>query len=634
VPTHTVKGACPLDCQDTCAWVAHVADGRVVRLTGAQEHPFTRGALCAKVNFYHERTYDPDRLLYPLRRSGPKGSGQFRRVSWDEALDEIAARFLEIAGEWGPEALLPHQYAGNMGALQRFSLLRLFNRLGASRTSGGLCAAAGAAGLTEVGSYLPYDPEDMAHARLILLWASNPLTSGHHSWHFIQEARRQGARVIAIDPRRTRTAAQCDAHLAVRPGTDGALALAIGHVILAEGLGRPENVEGLETYRLTVADWTPERAAAVTGVPAETIRELAREYAAAHPAAIKCGVTFQEHSGGAETLMAIAALPALCGHWALQGGGLHYVTSPAQYGDRVAGNALNPSARRLPLGALGAVLTDTSLAPPVRGLMIWGTNPLATQPDSAAVRRGLLREDLFTVVLEHYMTDTARLADLVLPSTTQLEHFDVLGSWGHLYFTANLPAIEPLGESRPHFWVLTELSRRLGLPEESAEAMAQEFLGEVSLAELKERGWVKAPRPFEVPRVRLDFTPRLMPEPPAEFPLVLISPKAHHTLNSSFINQPRHRKSEGFPSVEMHPDDAAAWALQDGALVRIVNRQGEVQAYLKVSGEICAGAVAMPGRWWGSLMPGGNGVNLLTAGRLTEKGGQPVYNECFVQVTE
>jgi anaerobic selenocysteine-containing dehydrogenase len=464
-------------------------------------------------------------------------------------------------------------------------------------------------------------------------------------WRFVTEARKaRGARVVVIDPRRTRTARAADLHLPVRIGSDVPLALAMGHVILAEGLEDTAflaaHATGLDAYRATVAEWTPERAAARVGIDAEAIRELAREFAAARPAAIKIGVNVSANAGGSALVQAVAALTVLAGHWALPGGGLHAEAGPRLDLNRAAGTHLagthlaGGETRRLAMGALGETLTDPGLDPPIRALFVWGTNPAVVLPDAERVRRGLAREDLFTVVVEHFLTDTALYADYVLPSTTQLEHFDVVGSWGHHYVSVNLPAVEPRGESRSHAWIARELSRRLGLPEFSDEEIVREILPPgLSLEELMERGWWKYAREKRLGLVRLDFAVVLPAEPPAEWPLTLISPKSHHTLNSSFMNMERHRRSEGRPTLQIHPDDAAARGIAEGDRVRIANERGEIAAWAAVTDELHPGLVALPGRWW--FDPDGRSavVNVLTPSRFGGEQRTPLYNECFVEVT-
>jgi anaerobic selenocysteine-containing dehydrogenase len=638
--TREVRGCCPHDCQDTCAWIATVEDGRVVRVRGDKDHPFTRGALCAKVNDYQTRTYAPDRLLYPLRRTGPKGSGEFERVSWDEALDAIAARLRATAEEWGGEAILPHRYIGSLGVIQMNALLRLFHGLGASQQTGSICGGLLWEGLAEIGMDAAYDPEEIAEAELIVVWGANPLSTAHHIWRFIAEARkRRGARVVVIDPRRTRTARQADLHLPIRVGGDVALALAMGHVILGEGLEDraflAEHATGLDAYRETVAAWTPERAETVCGLGADTIRSLAREFATARPAAVKLGVNVGANSGGSTLVQAVSALTMLPGHWRLEGGGLHAETGPRLDLKRAAGTHLAASETRgLPMGKLGGSLTDPGLDPPVKALVVWGTNPAVVLPDATRVRRGLAREDLFTVVVEHFLTDTATYADFVLPSTTQLEHFDVVGSWGHHYVSVNLPAVEPRGESRNHGWIGRELGRRLGLSVDEDEAIVREILPEgLTLEALKESGWWKDTQVKRLGRVRLDFEVVLPPGPSATWPLTLLSPKSHYTLNSTFVNMDRHRRAEGRPTLEIHPDDAHGRGIGDGARVRVFNEQGEIRAWASVTDDVRPGLLSLPGRWWFERDGGPPAVaNVLTPHRFAGQAQTPVYNECFVEV--
>lgn len=643
-----VKGCCPLDCQDTCAWVAEVEDGRVIAVRGAKDHPFTRGVLCAKVNDYQARTYAPDRLLRPLRRAGPKGSGRFEPISWDEAVATIAARFGAIAARHGPEALLPHRYLGSMGVVQRRAPMRLFHALGASRLTGGICSVAAQAVAGE-GFPLGFDPEDMAESRLILLWGLNVLTTCHHHWHFVQEARRRhGARVVCLDPIRTRTARQCDEHVPLRPGSDAALAAGMARVMLEEGLADLDYARGacadLDALAAQVAPWTPERTAEVCGTGAETVLRLAREFAAARPAVIRAGVGPQQTAQGEAVVRMLHALAILGGHWRHRGGGVLVIATPGLEDMRADRADLIPagtSPRALDMARLGEILTDPALGPPVKGLMVWGTNPAVVQPDAGRVRQGLAREDLFTVVLEHFLTDTARYADIVLPSTTQLEHFDILGAWGHQYITVNLPAIAPLGEAKSHGEVMRLLARRMSLDhpamrETDEEIAASALPPGVDLERLKEAGWVKMEKPL--PRLegaglrlaRGDGVP-LPPAPPAAEMLRLLTPKAHFFLNSSFANQPRQRRAEGRPTLHMAPEDAAARGLGDGEAVLLRNAQGAIPATLRVSDAVPAGVVALPGKWWSLPEKEGAVANLLSPSAWSP-GGQPAYNDVFVEV--
>lgn len=639
-----VKGCCPLDCQDTCAWVAEVADGRVVAVRGAKDHPFTRGVLCAKVNDYEARTYAPDRLLHPLRRVGAKGEGRFERISWDDALDLIAERFGLIVARHGAEALAPHNYLGTMGVVQRRALLRVFHALGASRMHGHICSVAAIAS-AGAGWPLGFDPEDMAESRLVLLWGLNVLTTCHHHWHFIQEARkRHGARVIALDPIRTRTARQCDEHIQLRPGSDAVLAAAMARVMLEEGLADLDFARAaaadLDALPERVAPWTPERAAAVCGIEPATILRLARDFAAARPAVIRAGVGPQESLAGDAFVRGIGTLAVLAGHWRQRGGGVLIIATPTLESTRVDRADLIPAGtnpRSLDMAHLGEQLA--SLDPPIRGLMIWGTNPAVVQPDAGRVRAGLAREDLFTVVLEHFLTDTARYADIVLPSTTQLEHFDLLGAWGHHYVTINLPAIAPLGEAKPHAEVMRLLAPRLGLDHpafrESDEEIAATALPPgLDLATLKRAGWAKTEKPppkLDTGRLRLAGEIPV-PEEPRDGALRLLTPKAHFFLNSSFANMPRQRHGEGRPTLAMAPSDAAARGLADGARVVLRNERGAIPATLHVTDAMLPGVVALPGKWWSTAGEEGAVANLLSPSSWSPWG-QPAYNDTFVVVS-
>jgi anaerobic selenocysteine-containing dehydrogenase len=640
--TREIKGCCPLDCQDTCAWTAHVEDGRVVRVEGVKDHPFTRGVLCAKVNDYQSRTYAPDRLLHPLRRTGEKGSGAFERISWDTALDTIAERWKAIIEADGPEALMPLFYLGSMGVVQRHALMRLFHGLGASRLHGEVCGASMSA-LWAEGHPVGFDPEEMVDSKLIILWGVNMLSTCHHHWQLIKEARRRhGARVVCIDPRRTRTAEQCDQHIAIRPGSDAILTAGLAHVMFEEGLADLDYFHAVaadaQAYREEVRPWTPERVAQACGLDAETVVTLARDFAAAKPAVLRAGVAPQQTIRGEAFVRSLSALACLGGHWRLPGGGLFIFDAPA-FDEFAAGRSdLAPAeGRSLDLSALGPVLTDTAMEQPVKGLMVWCMNPAVIQVDSGRVRRGLAREDLFTVVLDHFMTDTARYADIVLPATTQLEHFDVVGAWGHHYLSVNLPAVPPQGEAKSHGEVMRLLAPRLGLDHpafsKSDEEIAAITLPEgLHLSDLKAKGWCKLspPRPDPAKGAKLRFAGD-DPNPVASEALRLLTPKSHYFLNSSFANMPRHRKAQGRPTLEMHPDDAKVRGLEDGAVVKVSNERGAVTTSLAVSDIIRPGAVTLVGKWWGAPEETAALSNMLTPS-IWSPGGQPAYNDTFVDV--
>jgi anaerobic selenocysteine-containing dehydrogenase len=642
----SIKGCCPLDCQDTCAWIADVEDGLVTAVRGVKEHPFTRGVLCAKVNDYPARTYAPDRLLHPLLRMGPKGSGQFERVSWDAAIDLIATRFGAVVSEHGPEALLPHRYMGSMGVVQMRAPMRLFHSLAASLPRGGICSVAAVATAKE-GLPFGFDPEEVAESRFILLWGSNLLTTCHHHWHFVREARRHhGTRVVCIDPMRTRTARQCDEHVQLRPGSDAVLAAGMAHVMFKEGLVDLDFARGacadLDDLADQVLPWVPERVAEVCGIEAETVVRLAREFAAARPATIRAGVGPQQTAQGEAFVRAVHALAILGGHWRHRGGGVLAIASPELNEEHAERADLIPSGRSpraLDMARLGETLTDPALDPPVMGLMIWGTNPALVQPDAGRVQRGLAREDLFTVVIEHFLTDTARYADVVLPSTTQLEHFDVLGAWGHHYITINQPAVTPLGEAKSHGEVMRLLAQRMGLDHpamrESDEEIAASALPPgLDLATLKEAGWVKMdnPRPqLDGAGLKLAYGVPLPPSLPAAGMLQLLTPKAHFFLNSSFVNQSRQRRAQGRPTVAMAPADAAGRGLYDGQSVQLRNAQGAIHATLHVTDAVGPGVVALPGKWW-TLPKEDDAVANLLSPSAWSPGGQPAYNDTFVEV--
>jgi anaerobic selenocysteine-containing dehydrogenase len=633
-----IRGVCPLDCQDSCSWFAHVVDGVVVRMTGAADHPITRGSLCTKVNDYHTRTYSPDRVLRPLRRVGPKRAARFEPIGWGEAIDTIVTRFEAIIRAHGPAALTSFDYAGSIGWMQRRALRRIFHALGASRQIGNVCGQSGAFLMAE-GTPRGFDPEELVDSRLIVLWGSNILSTAPHTFRFMLDARRRhGTRLVAIDPRRTITAARCDRHIAIRPGTDHLFALAVAHVLLRDGLADREFADkaavDLDAFEREAAAWPPSRAALLCGVSETEIADFARELGSARPAAIRAGIGPQQTVVGEQFVRSLSALAVLGGHWQHRGGGLFVATSPIANDAKVGCPELGPAPRSLDMARLGEYLTDRTLDPPIAGLMVWGANPAVTQPDAGRVQEGLARDDLFLVVAEHFLTDTARLADIVLPSTTQLEHFDVQGAWGHHYISVNQPAIAPLGEAKSHGEMMRLLAARLGLEgprfRDSDEEIAASGLPEgLTLDELKARGFVKRspPRPSFGPgavRVRIHEVPDVPARPAG---LQLLTPKAHHFLNSTFANLPAQQRGEKRPTLHMHPEDARARGLADGAEARVANERGTLRATIELTRDICRGTVALPGKWWGVAA-----ANLLSAPRYSPAG-QPAYNDIYVEVS-
>jgi len=683
--TQVVRGGCPHDCPDACSTRVTVERGRATRITGDPDHPFTSGFLCAKVNRYLERTYHRERLLHPLRRVGKKGTGSFVRVSWEEAIDEIAERLGEIArSSDGPQAILPYSYAGTMGLVQGASMdRRFFHLLGASKLDRTICSMPGTVGMRmTVGANIGADGEGLPQSDLVLLWGTNTLTSNPHLWPFVLEARKNGARILGIDPIRTRTMEQCDEWLAIRPGTDAALALAMMHVVFDEGLEDPDYLErytlGADELRQRVLEYPPERVAPITGLPAERIRELGREYGRARAAFIRVNYGLQRHFGGGMAVRTIACLPAVVGHWRRAGGGVQLSTSGTfQYNNAALQRLdLSPPSRTINMIRLGDALGNADAGvggPPVRALVVYNSNPGAVAPDRNAVVRGLMREDLFTVVLEHFQTDTADYADIVLPATTQLEHWDLHYSYGHLYATLNQPAIEPLGEAKPNTEIFRLIARRMGmthpvLADDDVTIIKQaldsphERMRGVTFDALRERGWMRlnVPRPFvpyaegnfPTPSGKCEFVsarlgamgidplptytpplelPETAPELAARFPLVLISSPRHYFLNSTFVNIESLRKNAE-PECVLHAADAERRGIPEGARVIVFNARGEFTALARVGDQVREGVVWAPSIWWAKLAPDGTTANATTSQRETDMGGGPVFYDNLVEV--
>ncbi len=697
--TRWVAGACPLDCPDTCAWLVEVdADGRARAMRGHPRHPITRGALCTKVTHYLERTYHPERVLYPLKRVGPKGSGRFKRITWQEALDEIAARLSDIIGRYGSEGVLLYSYSGTLGLLQSESMDRRFcHALGATRLARTLCAEAGWTGYVyTIGATVGTPPEDFAYARLILLWGTNTLTSNMHLWPFVLEARRRGARVIVIDPVRTRTAQKADEWLPIVPGTDAALALSMMHVIVRDGLWDEDYVRrytlGFDHLRERLEEWPPERAAAVTGIPAKRIEALARTYATTRPAAIRINYGMQRHGGGGMAVRTISMLPALVGAWRERGGGVLLSTSGAFPVNRKALRRpdLQPHPTRLMNAArLGDALSPDPRVrqravmqgdpnPPVHALIVYNSNPAVTAPDQNAILRGLAREDLFTVVLEHFVTDTAAYADIILPATTQVEHWDLHTAYGHYFLALNRPAIAPRGESKPNTEIFRLLAERLGLTHPAlrdsdedlirqALAVDHPWLAGITYERLLEEGFVRLNLPdpflpfaeghFFTPSGKCEFyseraareghdplptftPPHEVPLPdrlppavdPAQAPLALLSPSAHYYLNSNFANVPRLQRRQGEPYLLLHPQDAAVRGIRDGDWVRVWNARGDLRLRARVAADVRPGVCYTPSIWWRRFAPDGQSVNVLTSQAEADMGGGATFYDVAVYV--
>lgn len=672
--TRVVHAACPHDCPDTCAMLVTVENGRAVRVQGDPEHPTTNGALCTKVSRYPERTYHPERVLTPLKRVGPKGRGEFVPVSWDEALETIAARLKAIAAR-DPEAILPYSYAGTMGLVQGESMAaRFFHQLGASRLDRTICASAGSeALLATYGIKAGMHVEHFAESRLILIWGSNSIASNLHFWTIAQAAKRQGAKLVCIDPRRTETAEKCHEHLALRPGSDGALALALMHELISNDWLDHDYLErcvdGWPALRERALQWPAERAAAVCGLTVEQIRGLARDYGTTKPAAIRLNYGMQRVHGGGSAVRLIALLPCLTGAWRHRAGGLLLSASGWFAGRRDDAWLQRPDLlagrqpRTINMSTIGDDLlreASPGFGPRVEAVVVYNSNPVAVAPESRKVVAGFAREDLFTVVLEHFLTDTADHADFVLPATTQLEHWDAHTAYGHTYALLNKPAIEPLGEARSNAAIFRALAQRLGFDDpcfrDDDETLARRaFLADrVDLGSLERRGWARldvAEAPFangfptpsgkavvDVPGLGVpDHVPNYecaetTPELATRFPLAMISPPARHFLNSTFVNVKSLRAVEGEPLLEIHPDDAAARGIADGAEVRVFNERGEYRCAAAVSTRARPGVVVGLGVWWRKLGRDGTNVNELTHQRLTDIGRAPSFYDCLVEV--
>ena len=670
-----VRGACGHDCPDTCGWVVAVRDGRAETLSGDADHPFSRGTLCAKVNHYLERVYHPDRVLSPLKRVGAKGDGQFVRVSWDDALADIAARWKSIVAESGAEAILPYSSAGTQGLIQMHSLdRRLFGSMGCSGLERKICGAVAAAGLSAtIGTGTGIDPEDIVHSRYIVLWGTNTIVTNLHLWPYIREARSRGARVVAVDPIRTRTAESVDWHLQIKPGGDAALALAMMHVIVRDGFVDHDYVTqyavGYEALAEHVKQFAPERVADKVGLPASDIERFAREYATTRPSLLRPLIGIEHHHDGAMQFRTLGCLPVLTGAWRDRGGGLARSTHALQFATLDMDSVLmpevyKPGARVLNMRDLGKDLCDRTLQPPIRSLFVYGSNPVVSMPNQRRIHEGLSREDLFTVVHDLFVTDTARYADYVLPATSQIEHLDLSPAWGHLYLALNRPAIPPRGESISNTELFRRLAAALGRTEswlfESDEAMLRAALASghpwldgITYDRLWEQGHARLNRPDDWrPFATGGFATRSgkaelysdalreaghHPLPsishrPRGKGLQLITGKQLHFLNSGYSNQDRHRRRAGELFIEIHADDARARGVADGDAVLVRNGAGEVRAICRESERVRPGVVWMP---FGGLVDA-NGerrsVNALTLEEPTDWGGGSGLYDAFIEV--
>jgi anaerobic selenocysteine-containing dehydrogenase len=693
----TVRAVCPHDCPDTCGLVVGVRDGRAVSLRGDPEHPFTRGFLCQKVANYLDRVYHPERLKHPLRRVGRKGEGRFERISWEEAVATIARRFREIAdAKDGPQAILPYSYAGTMGKLQGSSLdRRFFHRLGASLLDRTICATAGAAGCdVTLGTRAVMDPETVVRSRYIINWGSNTSVTNIHLWTIMHQARKRGAKIVTIDPYKSPTAARSDWWLPIRPGTDAALALALMHVIFREGWQDQDYLDrhclgGEQLRERVLNEYSPAQVAPITGLGVAAIEALAREYALAPtlfggPSLIRLNYGMQRHGGGGMAVRTICCLPGVVGSWRVPGGGALLSTSKLAPFDNAAlerPDLIPKGTRTINMVQLAEALNNELGPPPVKALYVYNSNPAAVCPDQARVLEGLRREDLFTVVHEQFQTDTADYADILLPATTQLEHFDVHNAYGHLYVQANEPAIAPLGEAKSNNDVFRLLALAMGfeptLFDLSDEELAEQSLhvngspalyppreafDGITLDRLKD-GPVRLSLPkdfapfaegkFGTPSGKCElYSPRLAAQgldplpayvPPHEdpltrpdladhYPLQMLSPPESSFLNSTFVNVEVLRKAAGEPTIQIHPDDARRRSIADGEMVRVFNDRGTFRAKAVVGKTVRPGVVVSLGVWWNKYSPDGVNCNTTASTKLTDLGGGATFFDNLVEV--
>jgi anaerobic selenocysteine-containing dehydrogenase len=674
-----LPSVCALDCPDACALHIDVdVAGHGSRLRGDPTHPITRGFLCGKVAKYLDLQYSPSRILYPQQRTGTKGDAQFRRISWDAALSETALRLQAAASEWGPESVLPYSYAGNMGYLNFQGMdRRFFHRVGASRLDRTICSSAGGAALLETtGARYGTEPEQFRHSRLIIAWGANILSTNVHLWPFIVEARRQGARFYVIDPHLSRTARLADRHFTPHPGSDAALALGLMHVILAEKLEDAAYVaahtKGIDELRLLAAQYPPSRVESLTGIPAEDVIQLARDYASTKPAVIRVNYGVQRSERGGLAVRLISRLPALTGSWQHVGGGLQLSTSGAfqlnlnalNRPDLHQASALGREARLVNMSELGSALT-TLADPPVKAMVVYNSNPASVAPNQNAVHAGLARPDLFTVVLEQFVTDTARYADILLPVTTFLENTDLYMAYGHYYLQFTRPALSAPGECLPNSEIFRRLARYCGFTEpcftdtdddmvRAALSSGHTFLKDITLERLERERSIRlnvspAGEPFlpfangfatpdakcDLGAAGLDYVPPIESrhgeaDLRSRYPLELISPKSHNAMNSTLGGTPALKAETA--ALTVHPVDAAARDIDEGDALRLFNDRGEAFLIARVALEVQPGVVATPSVRWSGASPNRRNVNALVSERLTDIGGGPTFYSCLVEI--
>jgi anaerobic selenocysteine-containing dehydrogenase len=702
--TRVVRGACPQDCPDTCAFLYHVEDGKLVEVTGDPDHPMTRGGLCVKLKNFAEHHYNPDRLLYPMKRVGAKGSGQFQRISWDEALAQIKTRWTEIIAQYGTQAIMPHAYLGHQGTLNGLTAGdAFFNRLGSTVAEKTYCeSGSSTAWIMTVGPTGGLDVESLAYSKYIIVWGMNMLNTNLHAWPFILQARKNGAKIVVIDPVRTRTAKQADWHIPINPGTDAALALGMMNVIITENLVDHDYVSkytlGFEELKARAAEFPPEKVEKITGIPAADIRTLAREYAIAQPSAIRQGVAVERSPGGGDAIRAITSLPALVGAWRHVGGGtveMPIWEFPFKFDFMCRPDWIRPGTRVVNELDLGDALTGAmKLDPPIKSLFVYNSNPVSQAPNASQIVEGLKREDLFTVVSELFITDTARYADLLLPATMQAEQYDLMVTWGHLYVMLNQPAIPAPGECVPNVDLFRRLARIMGFEDEYWGFTDDEMLMRcydwtspqmqgITLDLLKEKGYMRlnvgmpdkrtphAEGNFKTPSGKCEFkssaaengdfvvsvwrsgyeamqpgtpvdpvpnyipsqeTPEANPALAKRYPLNMVSPKPHAFLNTQYANEPVQQRRQGEQLIVIHPSDAAVRRIENGSYVRVFNDRGSFEARAELSEDVMVGLLMTNVGHWPGLNRSGTAVNSTTPPRHSNLGQAGAYSDNLVDV--
>lgn len=658
---------CPRDCYDTCAMYSYVDEGgRIVRVEGRKDHGLTRGFLCRKGQRILEWVYSPERLKYPMKRVGPKGSGKFERISWEEAYETIVLKLKEVIRDYGPLSVLPYEYAGHMGVLSRYYPYRFFNRIGASQLEYTICSETGKRAITyHYGNYAGMDPEDVLNSKYVVVWGFNPAWTAVHFYSLI---RRSGAKVVVIDPVRSETAEHANLHIQPKPGTDSALALGVANYIIQNGLYDREFVErhtcGFDEFRKSVEKYTSERAASICGVDKRVLEDFAEEYARTKPSAVLIGLGIQRNTNGGEMVRSICLLPALTGNIGRRGGGFFYSSSSYFTVDYDFLKGSTGQRRKINMIKLGEALLDESLKPPIKFLFVYNSNPAAVCPDLNKVREGLSREDLFTVVHDLFMTDTAEFADIVLPATSYFETFDIHFTYCGLYVALNERAIEPMSESKSNFEVFAELARRMGFNEivTEPERLADEvlrtgtgFMKGITLEKLRKKGFMRLNTPsvphvafsdflFETPSGKVEFYSKraeadgLPPVPGytevhGEYPLRFITPFHRDLMKSQYFNiRGIYPGGEGKLILEMNEKDATARGIKDGALVRVYNERGWCVMRVNISSKVQVGVVLSYGIPWPKMVRSGMTPNFTTSSRVSDMGGGSTYHTNYVEV--